>query len=364
MFIDKNLVLLIDSDLSPLLKFLDSMDKLPASAAAEFAVEGSERLAAGLDDCEARIELSDWIDQNFTDEANLRKAKLLARDAGQGALAYYARAVRLAAGTIEVTTEGVREYVMLVGMPMFYSGKPRPDGLRSTDWGQRQIVERYLETALKLQMLSFRLAPFPVDPIALGKLTAAEQRRFLQDLHHYGDSKLLPAPALTFDGDESGLIWPGIIRFRVDAYTEGFTRFREGVASPNIVRFRKFAARELNRCLIPMGFESAVSVYPPVQFADTFSSYNVLKLARIARKVLREKTNVKTILYRFKGPLLTLWFSNTESCFEDAAEFNFAEDDLKQVYSALRYLQKSTGVELIEVENLPTIPNEAAGRAY
>jgi hypothetical protein len=62
--------------------------------------------------------------------------------------------------------------------------------------------------------------------------------------------------------------------------------------------------------------------------------------------------------------LLTLWFSNMESCFEDAAEFNFAEDDLKQVYSALRYLQKSTGVELIEVENLPTIPNEAAGRAY
>jgi hypothetical protein len=340
------------------------MDKLPASAAAEYAVQGSERLAAGLDDCEARMELSDWIDQNFTDDDAIRKGKLIARDAGLSPLAYFARAVRLTAGTIEVSTEGVREYVMLVSLPMFYSGKPRADGLRSTDWGSRQIVERYLESALKLRMLSFRLAPFPVDPVALGKLTAAEQRRFLQDLHHYGDSKLLPAPTLTFDGEENGLIWPGIIRFRVDSYTEEFTRFREGVASPNIARFRTFAARELNRCLVPMGFETSVSVYPPLQFADGFTSYRTVKLARVVRSVLRQKPNVKTVLFRSKGALLTLWFSNTDNCFEDAAEFDFTEDEPGAVYGALRYLQKSTGVDLVEVDNLPRIPSEAAGRAY
>lgn len=340
------------------------MDKLPASAAAEFAVQGYENLASGLDDCEARIELSDWLDQNFNDEGNVRKAKLIARDAGQGPLAYFARAVRLSAGTIEVTTQGVREYVMLVGMPVFYSGKPRPDGLRSTDWGSRQIVERHLETTLKLRMLSVRLAPFPVDPIALGKLSASEQRRYLQDLHNYGDSKLLAAPMLTFDGDENGLIWPGIIRFRVDSYTKEFTRFREGVSSPNIARFRTFAAHEFNRCLVPMAAETTVSVYPPVQFADGFASYKVMKLTRVARRVLRQKPNVRSILYRFKGSLLTMWFSNAESCFEDAAEFDFTEDDLNTVYNALRYIQKSTGVELVEVDNLPAIPHEAAGRAY
>lgn len=340
------------------------MDKLPPSAAAEYAVEGSERLAHGQDDCEARLELSDWIDQHFTDEQALRKAKLLARDAGQGPLAYFSRAVRLAAGTIEETTSGVREYVMLVGMPMFYSGKHRADGLRTTSWGQRSIVERYLETTLKLPMLSFRLAPYPVDPVVLSKLTAVEQRRFLQDLYAYGDSKLVPPPALSFDGEENGLIWPGVIRFRVAAYTEQFMRFRNGVSSPNIARFRQFAAKELNKCLIPMGAETAVSVYPPLQFAECFTSYRVLKLTRIVRQVLRQKPNVNTILYRFKGALLTLWFQNTESCFEDAAEFNFNEDDLAPAYEALRYVQKSGRVSLVEVENLPMIPREAAGRAY
>lgn len=340
------------------------MDKLPASAAAEFAVEGSQRLAHGLDDCEARLELSDWIEQNFSDDEALRKARALSRDAGLAALAYFARAVRLAAGTLEVTTSGVREYIMLIGMPVFYSGKHRADGLRTTTWGTRQIVERHLESSLKLRMLSFRLASAPVDPIALSKLTAAEQRRFLRDLYQYGDSKLVPTPTLSFDGSENGLIWPGIIRFRVDSYTDEFTRFRDGVGSPNIVRFREFAGRELNKCLIPMGAETKCSAFPPVQFAESFTSYRVLKLARTARKVLQEKPNVKTILYRFKGPLLTLWFQNTDSCFEDAAEFDFLETDLAPVYSALRYLQKSTNTALIEVDNLPAIPREAAGRAY
>jgi hypothetical protein len=344
-----------------LLNFETTMRKMPASAAAELAVQGSERLAAGLDDCEARIELADWLGEHLQQEDVLRAAKLIARDAGVEALAYYNRALRLVAGTVEVTTEGVREYIVLVAMPLFFSGDPRPDGARTTEWGQRQIIERYLESTLGLRMLSVRLAAFPVEAVPLSQLTALQQQKLIMDLHKYGDSRLVAQPALHFDGDENGLIWPGIIRFRVDSYVEEFSRFREGITSPKIARFRTFAARELTRCLNALALNPQVTVYPAVQLADSFSSYRLLKLSRIARRVLQEKPDIRSIIYRFKGGRLTLWFLSDESTFEEVAEVDFSEDKPQPVYDALRYLQKKTGLHLQEVNELPAIPGQAAG---
>jgi hypothetical protein len=337
------------------------MGTIPIGAAAEFAVQGSERLAAGLDDCEPRIELADWISENIHNEETLRKVKLVLRDAGTDAMAYFARAVRLVAGTVEVKTGGVREYVVLVAMPMFFSGDPRPDGARTTDWRSRQLVERYFETTLGLRMLSVRLSTFPVEPVPLSQLSAMQQQEFLMDLHLYGESSLVPPAALTFDGGESGLIWPGIVKFRVDSYVDEFTRFREGISSPKIARFRTFAARELERGLAPLALNQKVTVYPPVQFADSFSSYRLLKLSRIARMILQEKPDIRMILYRFRGGRLTLWFVGEEGNFADITEVDFSEDKPGPVYDALRYLQKKTGVQLQEVSEMPAVPGQAAG---
>jgi hypothetical protein len=337
------------------------MGKMHASAAAELAVQGAERLAAGLDDCEPRVELGDWISENMQNNAALRSARLIAREAGTPPLAYFMRAMRLTAGTIEVSTDGVREYVVLVAMPVFLSGDPRPNGARVTDWGARQLVERYLESSLHLRMLSVRLASFPVEAVPLAQLTAVQQKKLLNDLHRYGDSRLLSPAPLTFDGEESGLIWPGIIKFRVDAYVEEFSRFREGISSPGIARFRTFAEKELSSCLAPMALNARVTVYPPVQLADSFSSYRLLKLSRMARRVMQEKPRVRTVLYRFKSARLTLWFLGEEGIFEDVLEMDFSEDNPGPVYDALRYLQKSSGVHLEEVSEMPTLPGQAAG---
>lgn len=337
------------------------MEKMPASAAAELAVQGAERLDAGLDDCESRIELADWITENFQDEPLLRIAGLAARDGGAEALAYFKRAIRLVAGTIEVSTAGVREYIVLIAMPMFYSGDPRPDGARQTDWASRQLVERYLESALGLRMLSIRFSAFPVEVMPLSKLTAVQQQKFLMDLHHYGDSRLIPPPPLVFDGGEGGLIWPGIIKFRVDSYVKDFTLFREGISSPKINRFRSFAAREFTRCLAPLAANPKITVYPPIQLADSFSAYRLLKLSRIARKILHEKPDVRTILYRLKGGHLTLWFLGEDSYFEDVAEVDFTEDNPGPVHEALLSLQRKSGVRLEEVGDMPPLPSQATG---
>lgn len=337
------------------------MGKMPSSAAAELAVQATERLAVGLDDCEPRVELADWISENLQDEGALRAAKLSAKEAGAAAQAYFTRAVRFVAGTVEVTTDGVREYVVLFTMPIFIAGDPRPDGARSTDWGGRAMVERYLESALGLRMLSVRLSAFPVEPVPLSQLSAPQQQKFLMDLHMYGDSRLVSPPTLTFDGEETGLVWAGIVKFRVDSYVDEFNRFREGIASPKIARFRNFASRELARCLVPMAHNPVVVVYPPVQMANGFSSYRLLKLSRLVRRVVQEKPNVRSVVYRFKGGRLTLWFVGAEGAFEDVAEFDFTEDEPLPVYDALRYFQKKTGVELQEVHDMPPIPRQTAG---
>lgn len=339
------------------------MGKMPPSAAAELAVQATELISNGQSDCEARVELAEWISENLDDEGALRQAKLSSKAAGAGALAYFSTAVRLVSGTLEISTEGVREYVVLFTMPIFISGDPRPDGARHTDWGGRAIVERYMESALGLRMLSVRLSAFPVEPVPLSQLSATQQKRFVMDLHTYGDSRLVAPAPLVFDGEETGLVWAGIVKFRVDSYVEEFTRFREGISSPKIAKFRSFASRELVRCLIPMATNPVVTVYPPIQMAYGFSRYRVIKLHRLARRVLEEKPHVRSLIYRLKSNFLTLWFIGPDGTFEDVAELDFTEDDPFRVYDALRYLQKKTGITLQEVHEMPVLPGQTAGNS-
>jgi len=324
------------------------MGPMPPSAAAELAVEGSTRLAAGLDDCEARIELGEWVTENLHNDEKLREARKIARALGGDVYPYFMRAVRLAAGTADVCTQGVKEYVQLIAMPFFYSGEPRPDGLRTTDWGGRQLVERYLESAMGLRMLSVRLAPFPVESVALAELTPAQQQRLLKDLLNYGESRVIAPPELTFDGEENGLIWAGIIRYRVDSYVEEFNRFKSGVKSEKIAKFRTFAARELARGLTPLALMPSVTVYPPSQFADGFPSYRLLQLSRVSRKLLERTPKAHALEYRLRAGRLTLRFHRGEMCAPEAAEFDCSDVKPSQVLDALRYLQKGAEVELRE----------------
>jgi hypothetical protein len=208
-------------------------------------------------------------------------------------------------------------------------------------------------------MLSVRLAAFPVESVALSELSPTQQQKFIADLNRYGDSRMVPFAGVPLDGDESGYLWPGIIKFNVDQYTEDFQKFREMSASPKIEKFRTFASKELNKNFSDICANSKVVVYPAVSFADCFSTYRLLQMSRVCRKICFDNPKIHKIVFRFKAGMLTLWFLDENSYFVDSAEFRFSEDRTDPIISALRYLEKAMGVGLEEVDEMPATPGNA-----
>lgn len=340
------------------------MTNLPPSGAAELAIQGAQRLETQQDDCEQRLALAEWVTDNLGSEAELNKARKIARAEPGNGFAYFNRAVRLVAGTMELSSSGANEYVILVAMPVFISGQAREGGTGVFEWGSRQGVERYFENLFGLSMLSLRLACFPVDVISMSKLSAVQQQKLMLDLQAYGDSKLLRQAPLPQEGAEVGRVWPGILRVRVDRYETDFPKFMASRNSPKAARFREYAHKEFSRDLVPACETASVTTYPLLQFADALAAYRQISLVRKTRAVLKEKPQISQALHRYRSGVLTLWFLGPDDTLEGLAETDFSEDAAANALGALNYLAKPPlSLKLKHVTDMPRLPS-LEGLAY
>lgn len=328
------------------------------SAAVELAVAAAARLAQGLDDSEQRLELSEWVEMNLGKLGLLQRARRLALATDAAAYSYLVRVLRLVGSVQEVRTGDTKEVLCLVGIPLFLRGKPQEKLSRLPDWEVRQRIERRLEEVLKIRMLSVRLNRFPVESVPLGGFSPAHLQKLVLDLNEYGDSRLLDLPRMEMDADGFGLIWPGIVRFRAEAYEEEYAHFRKQIVSPCVKEFRDYASRELSEALQDYIPEVRAVVYPPVPHADALSTYRLLRLLRTVESMATHE--LRSVIYRFKGGLLTLWLLGAEDVFLSVFEMDFSEDNPYAVQQTVNRLQRKLGIPLTAVSELPPLPAEAA----
>ena len=327
------------------------------SAAVEQAVLATESLAAGKDDCEPRLALHEWIDDNLHRDAVFRDARRLALATDLQAYSYLLRAMRSVSTVVEVTTDGVGEVLCLFAIPMFLAGPRIKTKVKLPHWEFRGRIERRLEEVMGLGMASVRLNRFPVEQVPLAEMNPSQIRHFLHDLHTYGDSKLVNLPTINREEPGMGLLWPGMVRFRKETYEEESLNFRTKMSAPGMREFMQFASATVTAAMVEVDLPLRVSMFPPTTFPDAFSTYRILKLTRAVRDRMTEK--VRSIVYRFKAGLLTLWLLNEEEIFQSVIEMDFAEDNPSVVRSALRRLELKHGITCTERADLPQLPRAA-----